>query len=59
METLVKKNQVYDKNNNNKVEFQDFQGLEQALNKTARGKIPDYLEPIAICIENVRRKKSY
>ncbi|KAA3471980.1 pentafunctional arom polypeptide [Gossypium australe] len=52
------KNQVYDKNNNNKVEFKYFQGLEQALNNTARGKIPDYLESIAICIENVRRKKA-
>ncbi|TYG48166.1 hypothetical protein ES288_D11G401700v1 [Gossypium darwinii] len=49
----ISQNEVYDDDNNNKVEFKDFRSLEQALNNTAWGKFPDYLEPIAICIENV------
>ncbi|TYJ12580.1 hypothetical protein E1A91_A11G361200v1 [Gossypium mustelinum] len=48
-------NQLYDKDNN-KVEYKDFLGLEQALKKTAWGKTPDYLQPIAIRIEKARGK---
>lgn len=44
------KNQLYDKGND-EVECKDFPGLEQALKNTAWGKIPGYLEPIAIQIE--------
>ncbi|KAK5787360.1 hypothetical protein PVK06_042014 [Gossypium arboreum] len=48
-------NQLYDKDNN-KVEYKDFLGLEQALKKTAWGKTPNYLQPIAIRIEKARGK---
>ncbi|KAH1084444.1 hypothetical protein J1N35_024205 [Gossypium stocksii] len=48
-------NQLYDEDNN-KVEYNDFLGLEQALKKTAWGKTPDYLQPIAIRIEKARGK---
>ncbi|KAA3471991.1 pentafunctional arom polypeptide [Gossypium australe] len=48
-------NQLYDKDNN-KVEYKDFLGLEQALKKTAWGKTPDYLQTIATRIEKARGK---
>lgn len=48
-------NQLYDKDNN-KVEYKDFLGLEQSLKKTAWGKTPNYLQPIAIRIEKARGK---
>ncbi|KAH1084450.1 hypothetical protein J1N35_024211 [Gossypium stocksii] len=48
-------NQLYDKGND-KVECKDFRGLEQALKNTSWGKIPDYLESIAIQIEKDRGK---
>ncbi|KAB2006892.1 hypothetical protein ES319_D11G379400v1 [Gossypium barbadense] len=48
-------NQLHDKDNN-KVEYKDFLGLEQALKKTAWGKTPDYLQTIAIRIEKARGK---
>ncbi|MBA0619565.1 hypothetical protein Godav_028720 [Gossypium davidsonii] len=48
-------NQLYDEENN-KVEYKDFLGLEQALKKTAWGKTPDYLQTIAIRIEKARGK---
>ncbi|KAH1084449.1 hypothetical protein J1N35_024210 [Gossypium stocksii] len=48
-------NQLYDKGND-KVEFKDFPGLEQALKNTTRGKLPEYLESIAIQIEEDRGK---
>ncbi|MBA0860458.1 hypothetical protein Goshw_017840 [Gossypium schwendimanii] len=48
-------NQLYDEENN-KVEYKDFLGLEQALKKTAWGKTPDYLQSIATRIEKARGK---
>ncbi|KAA3471982.1 ribosome biogenesis protein RLP24-like [Gossypium australe] len=48
-------NQIYDKGND-KVECEDFLGLEQELKKTSWGKVPDYLESIAIQIEKDRGK---
>ncbi|MBA0753787.1 hypothetical protein Gogos_021992 [Gossypium gossypioides] len=48
-------NQLYD-DENNKMEYKDFLGLEQALKKTAWGKTPDYLQTIAIRIEKARGK---
>ncbi|KAG4123660.1 hypothetical protein ERO13_D11G339900v2 [Gossypium hirsutum] len=48
-------NQLHDEDNN-KVEYKDFLGLEQALKKTAWGKTPDYLQTIAIRIEKARGK---
>ncbi|XP_017627260.1 uncharacterized protein LOC108470455 [Gossypium arboreum] len=48
-------NQLYDKGND-QVECKDFSGLEQALKNTTWGKIPDYLESIAIQIEKDRGK---
>ncbi|XP_052877677.1 uncharacterized protein LOC108470535 isoform X2 [Gossypium arboreum] len=48
-------NQLYD-NDNNKVEYKDFQGLEDALANTAWGKVPDYLKSIGIRIEDARGK---
>ncbi|TYG64535.1 hypothetical protein ES288_D06G115600v1 [Gossypium darwinii] len=48
-------NQLYN-NDNNKVEYKDFQGLEDALANTAWGKVPDYLKSIGIRIEDARGK---
>ncbi|KAA3471971.1 ribosome biogenesis protein RLP24-like [Gossypium australe] len=48
-------NQLYDKGTD-KVECKDFPGLEQALKNTAWGKIPEYLESIAIQIKKDRGK---
>ncbi|XP_052479219.1 uncharacterized protein LOC105761752 [Gossypium raimondii] len=48
-------NQLYDKGND-KVECKDFPGLAQELKKTSWGKIPDYLESIAIQVEKDRGK---
>ncbi|KAG8479848.1 hypothetical protein CXB51_029489 [Gossypium anomalum] len=48
--------EIYAKDNN-KVDVQDFPGLQQALdNITGWGKLPNYLEPIAIRIEEARGK---
>ncbi|GMI79701.1 hypothetical protein HRI_001639400 [Hibiscus trionum] len=49
------RSQLYDKDNN-KVEYKEFQGLEEALKNTAWGKTPDYLQPIALRIETARGK---
>ncbi|TYI58807.1 hypothetical protein E1A91_D11G387500v1 [Gossypium mustelinum] len=48
-------NQLYD-NDNNEVEYKDFQGLEDALANTAWGEVPDYLKSIGIRIEDARGK---
>ncbi|MBA0619569.1 hypothetical protein Godav_028724 [Gossypium davidsonii] len=48
-------NQIYDKGGY-RVGCKDFPGLEQELKKTSWGKIPDYLESIAIQIEKDRGK---
>ncbi|KAG4123669.1 hypothetical protein ERO13_D11G340200v2 [Gossypium hirsutum] len=48
-------NQIYDKGDY-RVGCKDFPGLEQELKKTSWGKIPDYLESIAIQIEKDRGK---
>ncbi|KAG4109183.1 hypothetical protein ERO13_1Z049657v2 [Gossypium hirsutum] len=48
-------NQLYN-NDNSKVEYKDFQGLEDALANTAWGKVPDYLKSIGIRIEDARGK---
>ncbi|KAB2060050.1 hypothetical protein ES319_A11G351200v1 [Gossypium barbadense] len=48
--------EIYAKDNN-KVDVEDFPGLQQALdNITGWGKLPNYLEPIAIRIEAARGK---
>ncbi|MBA0633525.1 hypothetical protein Godav_000086 [Gossypium davidsonii] len=48
--------EIYAKDNN-KVDVEDFLGLQQALdNITGWGKLPNYLEPIAIRIEEARGK---
>ncbi|MBA0742877.1 hypothetical protein Gogos_015888 [Gossypium gossypioides] len=48
--------EIYAKDNN-KVDVEDFPGLQQALdNITGWGKLPNYLEPIAIRIEEARGK---
>ncbi|KAK8633110.1 hypothetical protein V6N13_013964 [Hibiscus sabdariffa] len=49
------RSQVYDKENN-KVEYKEFQGLEEELKNTAWGKTPDNLEAIASRIERARGK---
>ncbi|MBA0669297.1 hypothetical protein Goklo_029702, partial [Gossypium klotzschianum] len=51
-------NQLYDKGND-KVECKDFPGLEQAFKNTAWGKIPEYLESIAIQIEKDQRDERF
>ncbi|PPD93167.1 hypothetical protein GOBAR_DD09871 [Gossypium barbadense] len=43
-------------NDINKVEYKEFQGLEDALANTARGKVLDYLKPIGIQIEDAGGK---
>ncbi|TYI04028.1 hypothetical protein ES332_A11G386300v1 [Gossypium tomentosum] len=48
-------NQLYEENNT-KVSFKDFEGLEEALKKTNAFGLPDYLKPIANQIEEVRGK---
>ncbi|KAB2006877.1 hypothetical protein ES319_D11G378700v1 [Gossypium barbadense] len=48
--------EIYPKDNN-KVDVEDFLGLQQALdNITGWGRLPNYLEPIAIRIEEARGK---
>ncbi|KAL1075836.1 hypothetical protein V6Z11_D11G391900 [Gossypium hirsutum] len=48
--------EIYAKDNN-KVDVEDFLGLQQALdNITGWGRLPNYLEPIAIRIEEARGK---
>ncbi|KAK8633106.1 hypothetical protein V6N13_013960 [Hibiscus sabdariffa] len=50
----ILENQLFNKDNN-KVDVQDFDGLEQALNNTNSMKsTPDYLEPFAARIEKAR-----
>ncbi|TYG96838.1 hypothetical protein ES288_A11G385300v1 [Gossypium darwinii] len=48
-------NQLYEENNT-KVSFKDFEGLEEALKKTNAFGLPDYLKPIANQIEEARGK---
>ncbi|KAK5786886.1 hypothetical protein PVK06_041534 [Gossypium arboreum] len=47
--------QLHDEDNN-KVEYKDLKGLEQALKTTLWGKTPDYLQPIALRIEKAHGK---
>ncbi|XP_039024935.1 uncharacterized protein LOC120158071 [Hibiscus syriacus] len=50
------KSRLYDKENN-KVDIQDFEGLQEALNRAGWGKTPNHLEQIAMEVETAIGKQ--